>query len=393
MLAYELSSYQALAVASLALIVGRACVKHFPFLNRYCIPEAVVGGVIVALINGVAYAMGLGYLTFDTTLQTFFMMVFYCTVGVTASFRLLKTGGLHVMLFLTLACLLCVLQNAIGCGLATLLGFDSRLGLAMGSMALVGGHGTSGSFGPELERLGVAGAQTLAMASATFGLVAGSMMGGPLARVHILRRGLRSDDNGESPLAKAENLPARLIDKTRFLNAGLWLGLSVGLGAWIYLFLKAQGITFPVYIGAMLMGCLFRNITDARGKDMNLEEIDCLGSVSLKMYLAMALMGLKLWELSGLALAASAILVAQVLVMAAFAYFIVFACMGRDYEAACYTTAICGFGMGATANALANIQAVNRVYGASPKALFVVPIVGALFIDFCNSLIIMFFLN
>ena len=231
------------------------------------------------------------------------------------------------------------------------------------------------------------------MASATFGLIAGSMMGGPLARVHIERRGLKSLDDGLRQTSQADAPQVKPINKEGFLNAAMWLAVAVGTGTLIYNFFKSVGITFPTYIGAMVMGCIFRNVTDTIHMDMNLEEIDCLGHISLSLYLAMALMSLKLWQLADLAVAMIVILLVQTVVMAVFAFFLVFTVMGRDYEAACYTTAACGFGMGATANALANVQAVNRKYGPSPRTLFVVPIVGALFIDLCNSLIITGFLN
>ena len=388
----ELTSYQAVAVAAIVLLVGRFLVRRLAFLNKYCIPAPVVGGLVFAILNLIGYTTGIGYVTFDGTFQTFFMTVFFCTVGFTACFRLLKTGGIQVLLFLAVAVALVLSQNVIGSLLAGLFGLDPRLGLCMGSVPLVGGHGTSASFGPLIEGLGVPDANAVALASATFGLVAGSMIGGPVSRLRIEKKHLHSTDSGLKR-TEGEEGPAKTINNEQFLNAALYIAVAIGIGTLVYDFFTSIGITFPTYIGAMLLACILRNVTDIRGIEMPLEEIDCLGNLSLSLFLAMALMGLKLWQLADLAIPMIVILLVQTVFMAIFAYFVVFNIMGRDYEAACFSAAFCGFGMGATPNAMANIQAVNRSYGPSPRALFVVPIVGSLFIDFFNTLILTGFLN
>lgn len=388
----ELTSYQAVAVAAIVLLIGRFLVHRIPLLNKYCIPAPVVGGLVFALLNLAGYCTGIGYVTFDATFQTFFMTVFFCTVGFTACFRLLKTGGIQVVLFLLVAVVLVLFQDIIGTALAGVFGLDPRIGLCMGSIPLVGGHGTSGSFGPLMEGMGVADANAVALASATFGLVAGSMIGGPVSRLRIEKKHLHSTDNGLRQ-AEDEKESTTPINNEQFLNAALYIAVSIGIGTLVYNFFTSHHITFPTYIGAMLLACIFRNVTDIRGIKMPLEEIDCLGNLSLSLFLAMALMGLKLWQLADLAIPMIVILLVQTLFMAMFAYFVVFNIMGRDYEAACFSAATCGFGMGATPNAMANIQAVNRKYGPSPRALFVVPIVGSLFIDFFNTMILTGFLN
>lgn len=388
----ELTAYQAVAVAAIVLLVGRFLVSRIPALNKYCIPAPVVGGLVFALLNLVGYTTGVGYVSFDSTFQTFFMTIFFCTVGFTACFRLLKTGGIQVVLFLIVAVVLVLFQDVIGTALAGAFGLDPRLGLCMGSIPLVGGHGTSGSFGPLMEGLGVADANAVALASATFGLVAGSMIGGPVSRLRIEKKHLHSTDNGLRA-SEGDDTPAKAIDNTSFLNAALYIAVAIGIGTLVYDFFTSHNITFPTYIGAMLLACILRNATDVMHIEMPLEEIDCLGNLSLSLFLAMALMGLKLWQLAELAIPMIVILLVQTLFMATFAYFVVFNIMGRDYEAACFSAATCGFGMGATPNAMANIQAVNRKYGPSPRALFVVPIVGSLFIDFFNSMILTGFLN
>lgn len=409
-----LDPYQAVGLAAVVLVFGRWITVKFPILHKYCIPAPVVGGFIFALLNLVLYSTGLGSIQFDTTFQTFFMTVFYCTVGMTASFGQLNKGGKQVVIFLLLVIFICTMQNVLGCVLAVLFGLDARLGLAMGSIPLVGGHGTSGSFGPLLESMGVSGGTTVAISSATFGLIAGSVMGGPLANLRIRKLGiptLAAQDDSVCPLEKdaedndndeistrtyaaalEQNRRAN-INQERFLNATLMIAFAIGAGTLIYDFFMDLGITFPSYIGAMILACVIRNITDIKNIDIPLEEVDCIGHLSLNMYLALALMGLKLWELSSLAIAMIVILLVQCVALALFAYIPVFHAMGKDYEAACFVTASCGFGMGATANAMANVAAVNKKYGPSPKALFIVPLVGALFIDFFNSLIITGFLN
>lgn len=389
----ELTAYQAVAVAALVLLLGRFLCSKISILNTYCIPAPVVGGLVFAIVNLIGYSTGIGYITFDSTFQTFFMTVFFCSVGFTACFRLLKTGGIQVIIFLVVAIVLVVFQDVLGTALATVFGLDARLGLCMGSIPLVGGHGTSGSFGPLLEGLGVADANAVALASATFGLVAGSVIGGPIARTRIKQKGLHSTDSGLGATADNGEEAKKTIDNTNFLNAALYLAVAIGIGTLVYDFFTSHNITFPTYIGAMLLAAILRNATDVMHIEMPLEEIDCLGNLSLNLFLALALMSLKLWQLAALALPMIVILLLQTLFMAAFAYFVVFNIMGHDYEAACFSAATCGFGMGATPNAMANIQAVNKSFGPSPRALFVVPLVGSLFIDFFNSLVITTFLN
>ena len=389
----ELTAYQAVAVAALVLLLGRFLCSKISILNTYCIPAPVVGGLVFAIVNLIGYSTGIGYITFDNTFQTFFMTVFFCSVGFTACFRLLKTGGIQVVIFLVVAIVLVVFQDVLGTVLAGVFGLDARLGLCMGSIPLVGGHGTSGSFGPLLESLGVADANAVALASATFGLVAGSVIGGPIARARIKQKGLHSTDSGLGATADNGEEAKKTIDNTNFLNAALYLAVAIGIGTLVYDFFTSHNITFPTYIGAMLLAAILRNATDAMHIEMPLEEIDCLGNLSLNLFLALALMSLKLWQLAALALPMIVILLLQTVFMAVFAYFVVFNIMGHDYEAACFSAATCGFGMGATPNAMANIQAVNKSYGPSPRALFVVPLVGSLFIDFFNSLVITTFLN
>ena len=394
MYAIQLDMYQAAAVAALVLLLGRFLVRNLDLLRRYCIPEPVAGGVVFALAHLALRQAGILEISFDSTLQTFFMVVFFCSVGFTACFRLLKKGGLQVLLFLGIAVMMCVLQNGLGAFIASAFGLDPRLGLATGSIPMVGGHGTAASFGPLLEKAGVSGASAVAIASATFGLVAGCVIGGPTAVSRIRQKNLHSFETatGSNEVVVDKNEVTGAIDSGRFLNAALCLALAIGAGTVVSAWLN-KVFTFPIYIGAMLVAAFIRNTTDMAGKEIPLEEISTIGSFSLSLFLGLAMMGLKLWELADLAVPMVVMLVAQTVLMMVYAYFVVFNLLGKNYDAAVMTSGFCGFGMGATPNAMANMQAITQKYGPAPTAYFVVPLVGSLFIDFMNTIIITSFLN
>ena len=394
MYAIQLDMYQAAAVAALVLLLGRFLVRNLDLLRRYCIPEPVAGGVVFALAHLALRQAGILEISFDSTLQTFFMVVFFCSVGFTACFRLLKKGGLQVLLFLGIAVMMCVLQNGLGAFIASAFGLDPRLGLATGSIPMVGGHGTAASFGPLLEKAGVSGASAVAIASATFGLVAGCVIGGPTAVSRIRRKNLHSFETvtGSNEVVVDKNEVTGAIDSGRFLNAALCLALAIGAGTVVSAWLN-KVFTFPIYIGAMLVAAFIRNTTDMAGKEIPMEEISTIGSFSLSLFLGLAMMGLKLWELTDLAVPMVVMLVAQTVLMMVYAYFVVFNLLGKNYDAAVMTSGFCGFGMGATPNAMANMQALCEKYAPSVKAYLLIPLVGSLFADFINSLVTTFFIN
>lgn len=394
MYAIQLDMYQAAAVAALVLLLGRFLVRNVDLLRRYCIPEPVAGGVVFALAHLALRQAGILEISFDSTLQTFFMVVFFCSVGFTACFRLLKKGGLQVLLFLGIAVMMCVLQNSLGAFIASAFDLDPRLGLATGSIPMVGGHGTAASFGPLLEKAGVSGASAVAIASATFGLVAGCVIGGPTAVSRIRQKKLHSLETAavSNGVMVDKNEVTGAIDSGRFLNAALCLALAIGAGTVVSAWLN-KIFTFPIYIGAMLVAAFIRNTTDMAGKEIPMEEISTIGSFSLSLFLGLAMMGLKLWELADLAIPMVVMLVAQTVLMMVYAYFVVFNLLGKNYDAAVMTSGFCGFGMGATPNAMANMQAITQKYGPAPTAYFVVPLVGSLFIDFMNTIVITSFLN
>lgn len=394
----NLNIYETMALVSVIFYIGKYIRNKFSVLSKYCIPPSVVGGFIFAILVLVLKLNNIATINLDTSLQELFMTAFFTSIGFTASFKLLKQGGIKVITFLGLAILLVVLQNIVGVSLASVFNLDPLLGLCTGSIPMVGGHGTAGSFGPMIENMGITGATTVSFASATFGLIMGSLIGGLVARSLINNHKLKTvhDENSSTPIDEVgdynEESHNILCHKTLMTAAGL-LFVAMGLGSIISDFIQKLGLTFPSYIGAMLTAAIIRNIYDLMNKRILEKEIETLGGLSLSFFLTMALMGLKLWELFDLALPLVIMLVAQVMLVGFFAYFVTFRVLGGNYEAAVFASATCGFAMGATPNAIANMDELTNRYGFAPTPYFVVPIVGCLFIDFFNSTIITLFIN
>lgn len=390
----ELDMYQTLAVAVLVLMLGKFLRARVQVLERFCIPAPVIGGVLFAIFTCVCYVTGVAEFAFDDILKEVCMVMFFTSVGFQANLKVLKSGGRAMIVFLGVVIVLIVSQNFVAVGLAKLLGVDALVGLCTGSIPMVGGHGTAASFGPLLEKAGVSGASAVAIASATFGLVAGCVIGGPTAVSRIRQKKLHSFETatGSNEVVVDKNEVTGAIDSDRFLNAALCLALAIGAGTVVSAWLN-KVFTFPIYIGAMLVAAFIRNTTDMAGKEIPMEEISTIGSFSLSLFLGLAMMGLKLWELADLAVPMVVMLVAQTVLMMVYAYFVVFNLLGKNYDAAVMTSGFCGFGMGATPNAMANMQAITQKYGPAPTAYFVVPLVGSLFIDFMNTIIITSFLN
>lgn len=391
----NLNLYETMALVSIIFYLGKYIRKKFSILSKYCIPPSVVGGFIFSLVTLFLYQTNLAAINLDTSLQNLFMTTFFTSIGFTASFALLKQGGKKVITFLLLAILLVILQNIVGVSLATAFRLSPLLGLATGSIPMVGGHGTAGSFGPTLEGLGVERATTVSVASATFGLIMGSILGGLVARNLILKHHLKAEKSNQKPEEAGgfneEN--TNILSLKHMMNGACLLFIAMGLGSIVSKFIQMTSLTFPSYIGAMLVAALIRNIADLRGKELVEKEIETIGSLSLSFFLTMALMGLKLWQLFDLALPLIIMLIAQSILIALFASFITYKVMGKNYEAAVFASATCGFGMGATPNAIANMDELTNRFGFTPTPYFVVPLVGGLFIDFINSGIITIFIN
>lgn len=391
----NLNLYETMALVSIIFYLGKYIRKKFSILSKYCIPPSVVGGFIFSLVTLFLYQTNLAAINLDTSLQNLFMTTFFTSIGFTASFALLKQGGKKVITFLLLAILLVILQNIVGVSLATAFRLSPLLGLATGSIPMVGGHGTAGSFGPILEGLSVERATTVSVASATFGLIMGSILGGLVARNLILKHHLKAEKSNQKPEEAGgfneEN--TNILSLKHMMNGACLLFIAMGLGSIVSKFIQMTSLTFPSYIGAMLVAALIRNIADLRGKELVEKEIETIGSLSLSFFLTMALMGLKLWQLFDLALPLIIMLIAQSILIALFASFITYKVMGKNYEAAVFASATCGFGMGATPNAIANMDELTNRFGFTPTPYFVVPLVGGLFIDFINSGIITIFIN
>lgn len=394
MLQLSFDMYQTLAIAVAMLLLGAALRSRVAILETFCIPAPVVGGLLFAILSCVLYATGLVELSFDETLKSVCMVIFFTSVGFQANIRILKNGGMSLVFFLLCVLVLIVSQNALAIGLASLLGVDPLVGLCTGSIPMVGGHGTAGAFGTVLEDLGLTGATTLCTAAATFGLVAGSLMGGPVGRRLILKHDLLKTavEADDTPLVEEERKHHRSV--SMYAPATYQLVIAMGLGTAVSWLLSKTGMTFPVYIGAMIVAALMRNVGEFTGRlSIHMGEINDIGGICLNLFLGIAMITLKLWQLASLALPLMVLLAGQTLLMFLFSYFVVFNVLGRDYDAAILSAGTCGFGMGATPNAMANMQVLTERFAPSVKAYILVPIVGSMFADFINSLTITLFIN
>ena len=390
----ELNMYQTLAIAVIMLYIGTFLKRRIEFLETFCIPSPVVGGLLFAIVSCILYTSGVIAFAFDETLKNVCMVAFFTSVGFQANVKILKSGGVALLIFLGCVCALIVCQNFLAVALSNVLDISPFIGLCTGSISMVGGHGTAGAFGPVLEDLGLVGATTLCTAAATFGLVAGSLMGGPLGRRLILGKDLLKTavKADETPLVEEEKKHERSV--SMYAPAAYQLALAMGIGTVVSMLLSKTGMTFPVYIGAMIVAAIMRNWSEFTGHfTVHIGEINDIGGICLSIFLGIAMITLKLWQLAELALPLIVLLVGQTLLMFIFAYFIIFNVLGHDYDAAILSAGSCGFGMGATPNAMANMQVLTGKFAPSVKAYILVPIVGSMFADFINSLTITFFIN
>lgn len=390
----QLDMYQTLAVAVLVLLLGNYLKKKIYFLQKFCIPAPVIGGLIFAIMTCICYVTGIAEFSFDDTLREVCMVFFFTSVGFQANLKVLKSGGKSLIVFLGLVIVLIILQNLTAVGLAKLLNLNPLIGMCTGSIPMVGGHGTAGAFGPVLEDLNIKGATTICTAAATFGLIFGSQIGGPLGKRLIEKHSLLNTAANEDDSLLVEDEKKHERHTNMYADAVFQLILAIGVGTIFTMLLTKTGLTFPIYIGAMLAAALMRNICEYTGiATIHMGEINDLGGISLSLFLGMAMITLRLWELASLALPLFILLAAQVLLIIIFTYVIEFNIMGRDYDAAILVSGTCGFGTGATPNAMANMQAVCDQYVPSIKAYLLIPLVGSLFADFLNSLVITFFIN
>jgi len=420
MVGIELDMIQTAGIGALALVVGMVLTRHVGFLQKFCVPSPVSGGLIFSLLTLALYGWFDIEVSFDSTLEDVFMLAFFTSVGFQSDLKVVKRGGRLLMIMLVLLVVIITIQNLMPIGISRLMGVDPLIGMASGSISMTGGHGTAGGFASVLESMGLQGAGTIGMAAATFGLVAGSMLGGPLAERIIHTKltneqmqpqdeeidpamaGIESDE--ASPEGRKKRISTNEQEFQRYANAFYCIFLVMGAGTLLSWVLAKTGITFPTYFGALILAAIVRNTLgyinykeDGRWvkaeKLLDMERIVSVGNICLSLFLGMAMISLRLWELQNLALPLVIILLSQVVMLAFFVYLIAFPLLGRNYDAAVLCAGICGFGLGATPNAMANMSAVCYKYHYTVNPFLIVPIIGAMFADFINTGIITLFLN
>jgi len=406
---FTFNGFYTLISAVIVLLLGRFLVNKIDFLRRYNIPEPVAGGLVAAVISLLVHSMWGYSIVFSSQLQTSFMLVFFASIGLSANFMKLKDGGIGLVLFLICIASFIIVQDVVGMSLASLLGIDPLIGLIAGSITLTGGHGTAGAWGEILEtQHGIQGALALGMASATFGLIIGGVIGGPLAKLLINRYGLAREqtpaqikdrdthlDKHPEELAPFENPhQVRLITADNAITTLGMFAACLAFAEFMTGYSKGTWFELPTFVWALGGGVVLRNILESLLKvDIFDRAIDVFGNASLSLYLAMALLSLKLWQLADLAGPLVVILGAQTLTMALYAAFVTFRVMGKNYDAAVLAAGHCGFGMGATPTAVANMQAITNMYGPSHKAFLIVPLCGAFFVDLINATVIQLILK
>ena len=396
---YELDLLQTLTLGAVVYFVGIELRKRIGWLDRLNIPAAVIGGllftVLHTLVRGRLFTVQL-----DTSAQQVLIVAFFTTIGMGASLALLRRGGIQVLVFLLFATAFCFAQNFLGMAIALGFGENPLLGVMAGSVTLVGGPATGLAFAPLFEEAGLVGAAPLALAAATVGIVCGGIVGGPVGTFLVRRFNLSSasQSTAEMRVELAPPPETLVVEVEREDNVVLRnlvvLAVAMGLGSILSRYFQSLGLTLPSYIGAMLIASVLRNLDDVTGRlQIDLKAMEFVGTVALNIFLVVALMDLKLWQLAGLAVPLFVILVAQVLLVVVFALTVSYWLMGRDYDSAVMSSGFVGFVLGTTANAMANMQALVRQFGPAPRAFLVVPLVGAFFIDFTNAVIITGFVN
>ena len=396
-------AYASAGIGVLALLLGLFFTKKVGFLKRFCIPAPVSGGLLVSFLTLLLFSIFGVECRFDGTVKDLCMMIFFTSVGFQSDIKVLKKGGKPLLVMIGLVAVLIIAQNLISVGIALGLHLSPLFGMSAGSIPMSGGHGTAGGFSPLLEQMGLTGASSITMAAATFGLVAGSLLGGPLGEALIRRNRLSAPSETTDVMTGVETTESReevsVTEGTTFQNyliASCILIIAMALGTGMSKLLALTGITFPTYFGSLLAAFAMRNLFGIRPawtRSLRLGEIVSIGDICLQLFLGMAMASLRLWELASLALPLALILVAQVGFMALYGFFVAFPLLGRDYDSAVLVSGLCGFGLGATPNAMANMSAVCYKYCYSVKPFIIVPIIGAMFVDLINTGVITLFLN
>lgn len=390
---YTVENLDVLIVAILVLYLGRSLTRRVQFLDTYNIPPAVTGGIICSLFVALLQWGWDIQIVFDMQLRDLFLLFFFSTIGLGAKMKVLKAGGKTLLLLVIVAAVLLILQNVAGVGLTVLAGAHPGYGLLGGSISFAGGHGTAIAWGKVATEAGLKGAEEFGIACATFGLIAGGLLGGPvggwLIRKYQLSPAADVADNLQSSEPATDSGSTHVED---ILGTLLVLAVCVTAGDLVNRYLSMQGFSLPGFLTAMMVGILITNLADALGKSLSKTAIDTAGEVSLHLFLAMSLMSMQLWSLAESAGPILAMVLTQSVVMTLVAVFLVFRITGKTYDSAVMASGFCGLGMGATPVAIANISAITNKFGPSPKAFLVIPLIGAFFIDLLNALIIKFFL-
>ncbi|MBP5476615.1 MAG: sodium/glutamate symporter [Paludibacteraceae bacterium] len=416
----ELDMIQTAGIGALALVVGMVLTRKLAFLQRICVPSPVTGGLVFSLLTLALYAWFGVEVSFDGTLKDVSMLAFFTCVGFQCDLKVLKQGGRPLAFMLLLLVIMITLQNLMPMGITRLMDVNPLIGIAAGSVSMTGGHGTADGFAAVLESMGLQGADTIGMAAATFGLIAGSMVGGPLADLIIRKKltdgqsqqqdaaadpamaGIESDE--ASPAGRAMRVSSNEQEFRQYAGACYCILMVMAGGTLLSWLLARTGITFPLYFGALILAAVVRNIMGVirykengqwvkAEKMLDMERITSVGNIFLSLFLGMAMISLRLWELQSLAVPLIVILVSQVLLMVLLVYFVAFPVLGRNYDAAVLCAGLCGFGLGATPNAMANMSAVCYKYRYSATPFLIVPIIGSMFTDIINTGIISFFLK
>ncbi|MBY5969270.1 MULTISPECIES: sodium/glutamate symporter [Halomonas] len=384
---------QTAGIAGAVFMLGQFIKSRSSFLQQFFFPAPVVGGIIVSLAIFALHQADIVSISFDRTLMAFFMNLFFTCVGFTVSGKLIKSSGRQGAILAVVAVSFLVVQNLVGVSISHLLGINELLGVAMGSISMSGGVGSAAAFGPTLEELGATGASAIGIAAATFGLMMGSLIGGPVARRLIDRHRLSSSATVDTAQTADAGSAAAAISNSSMLGSTLMVLIAAAIGTLITILLHTTGINFPYYVGCLFGGTLLRNLSDSGHLTLRHNEIGIISGISLNLFLSITLMSLNISALIDLALPMMAILVAQMCIMMAYAYLVTFRVMGKDYDAAVMAAGHCGIGLGQTPNALANMSAVISERGPAPRAWFVLPIITVVFISIFNPLVITLFIN
>ncbi len=397
-MAINLDMTQTVCLGVLVFLLGQYVVRRVHFLERYCIPAPAVGGLIFSLVNLIGVQTGAFEFVFDQTLKDFFMIAFFSTIGFSASLKVIKKGGIAIAILFCVSSVMLVIQNVWGVAIARLFGLNPLLGICAGSISLMGGVGSSAAFAPIMEANGAEGGLTLAIASATFGLVTGGLIGGPIAKFLIDRHKLKDvvKTGGKqvdySSIETDEEV--KEIEVTSMHKAFFQIMVAMGVGTIISKLIAMTGLVFPAYVGAIFAAAFIRNGGEALNIKICTKEIDALGSLFLNIFLAMTIMALELWELAALAIPLIVILIGQTIILTVYSILVIYNTCGRDYDAAVMSAGFYGYAMGATPNAMASMSAVVEHYDRpSPKAFFTIPIVGGFLMDFAMAVLIIAHMN